>query len=37
MTCLLYFQCVRVVRSSVGVLNVLHDDLSFTCGLVNNL
>ena len=34
---LLHFQCVRVVCSSVGVLNVLLNDLSLLRALVNNL
>lgn len=37
MTYFLHFQCISVVRSSVGVLNILHNDLSLTRSLVNNL
>lgn len=37
MTYFLHFQCVRVVCSSVGVLNILQNDLSLFCSFVNNL
>lgn len=37
MTYLLHFQCVSVVCSSMGVLNIIQNDLSLICSLVNNL